>query len=639
LLFNFQPVQVRLGGAFTWSRNQNDGLLLDIFNLGRNDVQDNSNLLLNGKLTYTISRRTFAEVNIDYVDQRFKTYDPKFGDNLAAYGDSISAAQYGWLFPSLTNAPSRYNFSGFTFLRPGDFANEVYAKDKRSHIGFSGAISSELQDHSLKIGGSFEYWTVARYTIGPGAILSNMLVDPNITRDPVAWAKTLRSLSVNNFGFDEFGNPITSGTDAPKHPYYAGAYIQDKMEMSDIIINAGLRFDAIYLDDWTFNQVSDLGYNTNNFTLDNPKKGNVFTYLEPRVGFSFPATDRTTFHMQYGVYVQGPPLYTAYRSQAQAVHVFQNGNYYNNPIGYNLQPEKTVSYEIGFAQQFSDVAALDITGFYKNIDGQLQVNFFPQAAGSDPANYFAYSNGDFTNVMGLELSLRVRRTHRLQAQINYTLQDARGTNSFANSAVALVNVQGSAVKPSMVIPLDYENAHRGVVSVDYRWDKGDGGPILERLGINLLFTFNSGHPFTQATGSGGQQETDLGNVLNDADARTRFPLGPVANSTTPWVYQLDLRIDKSFSIGSLDVNIYCYVQNLLNTQNVLNVYYRTGNAYDDGYLTDPSQSAQTLLQYGSTFTQLYNVINLQDSQNQFRSNGFNNFGTPRQLRVGAKLEF
>ena len=177
------------------------------------------------------------------------------------------------------------------------------------------------------------------------------------------------------------------------------------------------------------------------------------------------------------------------------------------------------------------------------------------------------------------------------------------------------------------------------MSIDYRWDKGEGGPILERLGINLQFTFNSGHPFTQATGSGGQQETDLGNVLNDADARTRFPLGPIANSITPWVYQLDLRIDKSFSIGSLDVNIYCYVQNLLNTQNVLNVYYRTGNAYDDGYLTDPSQSATTLQQYGSMFSQLYNVINLQNSQNQFRSNGFNNFGTPRQLRVGAKLEF
>ena len=645
LLFNFQPLQVRLGGAFTRSKNQSNWYLMDMFDLARNDIQDNSNLLLNGKITYTISNSTFAEVNIDYVDQRFKTYNPYFGDNLAAYGDSVSAAQQGWQFASLTSGPAAYNFDGFTFARPGAWENpdqtvyDSYAKDDRNHIGISASISSDLENHAIKIGGSYEYWAISRYTITPGFVMSEMLLDPNITRDPVGWAKTLRSISVNNYGFDEFGNPVTSGVNAPKHPYYGSAYLQDKMEMSDIIINAGLRYDLMYFDDWAFSKVSDLGYNKDNYTLDNPPKGNTYMYLEPRIGFSFPATDKTTFHMQYGIYVQGPPLYSVYRSQAVAVHVFGNGNYYNNPIGYNLTPEKTVAYEIGFAQQFGDVAALDLTGFYKNIDGQLQVNFFPQAAGSDPANYFAYSNGDFTNVMGLELSLRVRRTNRLQAQINYTLQDARGTNSFANSAVALVNVQGNAVQPSMVIPLDYENTHRGTISLDYRWDKGDGGPILDRLGINLLFTFNSGHPFTQATGSGGQQETDLGNILNDGDGRTRFPIGPVGNSTTPWVYELNLRIDKSFDIGPLSVNIYVYIQNLLNTQNVINVFYRTGNAYDDGFLSDPLASDKTIQQYGNGFAQMYTVINLQNSQNQVRTNGFNNFGSPRQLRVGAKLEF
>jgi hypothetical protein len=69
------------------------------------------------------------------------------------------------------------------------------------------------------------------------------------------------------------------------------------------------------------------------------------------------------------------------------------------------------------------------------------------------------------------------------------------------------------------------------------------------------------------------------------------------------------------------------------------VFYRTGNAYDDGFLSDPSASDKTLQQYGNGFAQMYNIINLQNSQNQFRTNGFNNFGSPRQLRVGAKLEF
>ena len=115
-----------------------------------------------------------------------------------------------------------------------------------------------------------------------------------------------------------------------------------------------------------------------------------------------------------------------------------------------------------------------------------------------------YSNGDFQNVLGVELSLHVRRIQRFQADVNYTLQDSRGTNSYANGTIALLNTGG--VAPSMVVPLDYAETQRGSISLDYRWGKDDGGPILEQLGLNLLFTFNSGHPYTLSTGSGGQQD-------------------------------------------------------------------------------------------------------------------------------------
>jgi hypothetical protein len=292
---------------------------------------------------------------------------------------------------------------------------------------------------------------------------------------------------------------------------------------------------------------------------------------------------------------------------------------------------------VGFAQQAGDIAAIDLTGFYKETDGQLQVAYYPYSSSSTISNdYYAYTNGDFTSALGLELSLKVRRTNRIQAQLNYTLQDARGTNSFANSTAAALNTGGPV--PTIVLPLDYAETHRGSISVDYRWDKGDGGSILEQLGVNLLFTFNSGHPYTLATGSGGQLGSDLGDILNDLDSRTRFPAGPINAWTTPWVYQLDLRVDKTFNFGAASLNVYVYVQNLLNTKNVINVYYRTGNAYDDGWLSNPSSSGTTVSTYGSTYSQLYQVINGEDNQNQFRENGFVNFGAPRQLRIGAKLE-
>ena len=103
---------------------------------------------------------------------------------------------------------------------------------------------------------------------------------------------------------------------------------------------------------------------------------------------------------------------------------------------------------------------------------------------------------------------------------------------------------------------------------------------------------------------------------------------------------MDFRIDKTFSIGYFNINVYAYVQNVLNTQNVTNVYFRTGNAYDDGWLSDPQASGKTVSNpsYGQTYASLYQVINLQNNQNQFRQNNFVNFGTPRQIRVGARIE-
>jgi hypothetical protein len=643
VLLDFKPLQVRLASAFTWSQNTNNNQQRYMFCLDRYPMAHNSNLLLNGKVNYAISKNIIAEANFNYVDQRQKVYDPTFQDNLIQYQDSIAAAAHGWTYASLTSPPQNYNFNGFVFFRPGfpAIANfgPAYSKDQNRKWEGSVALTSIMDKHEFKIGGSYQYWSISHYDIDPTTIYTNVLTNPDMARDPAQFALMLRSLSqVNNYGFDEFGNPLSSGFDGPKHPTFLSGYLQDRFELTDLIITAGLRVDVMDIKGWSAVDIADLGYDAQNYTFNNPTTGDPFTYFEPRLGFSFPASDRTVFHLQYGKYAEAPPLYALYSGRAATVYIFQNGRYFTNPVGYNVEPTRTTQYEIGFSQQFSDVSAFDITGFYKDIAGQLQMVWDPMPANSTTPSHYAYANGDFQSVMGVELSLRIRRVNRIQAQLNYTLQDSRGTNSFANSSAGLLNVTGGTVIPSQVVPLDFSQTHRGSFSLDYRWGKGDGGPILSELGLNLLFTFNSGHPYTHSTGTGGQQGTDLGAILNDGDSRSRFPLEPVNNSVTPWVYQLDVRVDKSFSVGPLNLNVYFYVQNLLNTKNVTNVYYRTGNAYDDGWLSNPVASANTVNTYGETYTRLYQVMNLSNNQNQFRTNGYVNFGTPRILRVGARIE-
>ncbi len=113
----------------------------------------------------------------------------------------------------------------------------------------------------------------------------------------------------------------------------------------------------------------------------------------------------------------------------------------------------------------------------------------------------------FLQHKGVELSFKVRRVERISAIIYYTFSSAQGTNSLSGSGLGSTEVNGNV--PTVLIPLDYNQDHRGSISLDYRFDKDDGGPILEQLGVNVLMTFNSGHPYTLSQNTGLGQRISL----------------------------------------------------------------------------------------------------------------------------------
>ena len=137
--------------------------------------------------------------------------------------------------------------------------------------------------------------------------------------------------------------------------------------------------------------------------------------------------------------------------------------------------------------------------------------------------------------------------------------------------------------------------------------------------MNFLVNFGSGFNFTRWDGYGN----------------ARIPNEPLNTSTTPWTFQVDARIDKTFNFGPFKANLYIWIMNLLNTQNVVSVFNNTGDAYDDGYLTDPQGIAQIegYRRFGDDKAQLY--------QDLYRaltySAGY--FGSPRQIKLGIRLNY
>lgn len=644
LLLDFQPVYVKFGGALSWQRQRiNSDPIGNLFDQDRLPLRDQSEGFLNAKMTYFVDPKTFIEANLNYLDQRFKTYDPVFKDDILAYNDSLSAAEHGWTYPAYVQQPYPYDFYGFPFSRPGARLTN-FSKNQTGYIGFSVSAVSQIETHELKLGASFERWTARNYGfLGTGQLnLNRSLLDylrqrPDSLRDEQTLIATVRRMTTPDmYGFDELGRPIDDGPDGPRHPKFFSAYVQDKIEISDLIIQAGLRFDQIDMDSWSLENPQEPITKEATSTVLGLRRNKAFQYVSPRLGFSFPVSDKTVFHIQYGKFVQAPALDVAFRGIPRTSWVLNVGQLGNvaDPIAFDLEPTRTTQYEIGFTQQFTDFAAFDFTAFYKDIQGQLQYGFVQTDAGWSPPRYPTYINGDFSTTKGAEFRLTLRRTQRLQAVINFTFSDARGTNSFPTSARgATVSADGKT--PTVVLPLTYDQAQRGSVNIDYRFGSGEGGPILERLGLNLLFTFNSGHPYTRSKLIGNTASPDIG-ALSIAEVGISQPLEPLNASTTPWNFNLDLRVDKTITLSDLDLNLYVYVQNVLNTRSVSNVYFLTGNAFDDGFFSNPD-SKPIVDYYGQRYVDLYRVINLENRRHNMIANGFDLFGIPRQIRFGLRL--
>ncbi|MEC8993445.1 MAG: hypothetical protein VX656_19560, partial [Candidatus Latescibacterota bacterium] len=427
--------------------------------------------------------------------------------------------------------------------------------------------------------------------------------------------------------------------EAPRHPTMGAAYVQDKIEYNDLIVNAGLRIDYFDVDSWRFKDPESPIRNATDFTIDlaSMTKTRTFTEISPRLGFSFPVSDRTVFHVQYGRFSQMPALRSSHTGGARLALELGGQNFISNPSAFDIEPMRTTQYELGFEQQFSDVASFDITGFYRDVKGQIQIARQEIASTAQNANAYNYfQNGDFATTKGVEFVFKLRRTNRLRSELYYTLSDARGTGSTTASGVS--GIENDSNLPTIISPLDFNETHRGSMYFDYRFAENDGGPIFSELGANLLLRFTSGHNFTFSDGSLGQTGPEDGGILNSSDPRNRKPLESVNRSTTPWTFQVDLRIDKGFNLMGLEAKAYSYIENLFNRRNVLNVYQRTGSTTDDGFLTNPSLSSEIVQASGGlTYQQLYQAINLANRQSYWTNEGGDLYDEPRQIRFGIRL--
>ncbi|NQV38327.1 MAG: TonB-dependent receptor [Candidatus Marinimicrobia bacterium] len=456
------------------------------------------------------------------------------------------------------------------------------------------------------------------------------------------------SAYAENIGYDVTGQyEVNSGQDAAREPVIGAFYAQDKFEIQDMILNLGFRYDYIDPANLIYNPetggrnnivltsvntiaetvyAKDLNSNgeldPSEYKYDEPTAedavgkphripSEVRSLVSPRVGLAFPITDKTVFHATYGKYFQQPELNRMYSSYTRFVQNMTQGNFTQNS-NPDLQPVENTQYEVGVKQMLSQDISIDISVFYKQMSGYIQL----RNVAASPRGYALFVNGDFGTVKGLSLAFKTRRINNIMFDFNYTLQYAGGTGSSADGLYRIAWQDGN--NPTYVAPLDFDQRHTGSFMVDYRTGRRS---FISDAGVNLLLRVGSGLPYTPVQIS---SEVIGGNIY--------YPRGGFNSSNMPWRVNLDMKIDKSFALGGVSFNAFVWILNALDLQNVLDVYPGTGSPDNDGYLeTEGGQSFLSNFVVGGVEegTALYNSYNEDPG----------NFDVPRQVRVGIRVDF
>jgi len=362
-------------------------------------------------------------------------------------------------------------------------------------------------------------------------------------------------VSGNYYELFDYGADMASGGNVymdwvKSNPYKIAAYIQDKLEQEQFVLNAGLRFDFFNANSQNipgdkYNPVYDI---TSGGEVRDPLQAGTKWAISPRVGLSFPISEYDKLHFTYGHYFQIPPMFILFRN----INYDFSGAFpmVGNP---NMEPEKTVSYEFGIQHAFNDEILIDVTAYMKDISGlsDMEQIFYT------PADYYSiYKNSDYGSARGLEIKFSKRRggiPAWMSWDIAYTFGVARGKSSSTRQNYDFT--WANWVVPAEEHYLDWDQRHSVTADLGMHATEGEalfGVPGFDNFGVNFTVSYGSGLPWSPPS-------------------RTREQL--INTERLPYTLRMDMRFYKNFELGQLKLGLFGDVYHLFNNENVLRYWF------------------------------------------------------------------
>jgi len=321
-----------------------------------------------------------------------------------------------------------------------------------------------------------------------------------------------------------FPNVLTGqglyGLDRDEFRFYnpEGAFfVQDRWEYEGMVLNAGLRYDTFSVG----NQISSAEV-----------QDRVKTQISPRIGIAYPISDRDVMSFHYGRLFQVPDRQYIYQGRLISAGVRGNPN---------LEPQTTISYQLGVQHLFSKEIYGQFGVYFKDIYGLLTT--VDRAVPGYAIVVPTFVNNDYASSRGIEFTLIKRHSHGFSGELNYTYGNATGTASDPNRALATSGNLRDQFKPTAEQPLEWDQRHSFTANL-HLGNQKDWGAVF-------VYVFGTGVPFTPLEREQRRQNPDL-----------------VNSRRLPSVSTLSMQGERFFRAWGQNLTLYVQASNLIDAKNI-----------------------------------------------------------------------
>ncbi len=326
---------------------------------------------------------------------------------------------------------------------------------------------------------------------------------------------------------------------------------------------------------------------------DDFKKADARSAFSPRVGVSFPLSERSSVFFNAGQYSQNPLYNNLYQNtgvgttagpaggnvcksgqvkpgSAECYPTIFSDAYTPAYIGNtNLLTEGTTSFEVGYAGEIQQRYAVRVTLFSKDETGltgikrSRSIQDVGNTYNTALPRYFVVVNQDYSTTRGFEVQFQRRVSNFWGYDINYSFSKSTTNASPPDRQQQSLAEGDSTQLREITSEIDQPQVFNAslLFRIDQETPKFRFAQYLKQTYLTMTARAASGLPYTPTTnffGFGDQNQ------------------GAINSGRGPATFQVDLLMGKDFRLSNTRYGVFARVANVFDRKNCLQVFVTTG---------------------------------------------------------------